>query len=149
MSSLSIPEHDTFQKSRRALIITSVVLFIIVNLDIQSKTMNVFGLTIPVEKQQIIIYWRYIVIYFLIVTGTKMISYYIQEMLEINLETLLLEDKQKEYLNTLTNNFLKPRHITQRIVSEISRKLYLIIIDIFLPLVVAVYAIGLSLGLSP
>lgn len=64
MRALSMPDHDDFKKSRAALLSTSVILFLFSRVNLQSDTMDIFGLKIGVSKDELVFFWQLVVLYF-------------------------------------------------------------------------------------
>jgi len=64
MSTQLLLEHDTFSKARRALIVSSIILILLSQLDVQSNSIEIFKLKLGVNKKQIVGFGLCGVIYF-------------------------------------------------------------------------------------
>ena len=60
-----MPDHSDFKKSRIALLSTSIILFILSNVNLLSDSITILGLEIEVDKNNLLILWRLIVCYFI------------------------------------------------------------------------------------
>ncbi len=98
MKTISMPDHSDFQKSRTALLSTSIVLFILSNMTLNSDIITILGLEIIVSKPEIVIFWRMVVGYFIyIYIGRSSIEY----------QDLLIQKSTKEADDLKNDGYLE------------------------------------------
>lgn len=68
-------DHSDFQKSRRALIISSIILYLITHVKLTSSEMEIFKLKFPIDQSVLITYWKILTTYFFFVFVVEFFFY--------------------------------------------------------------------------
>ncbi len=99
MKTISTPDHSDFQKARTALLTTSVVLFILTRMNLQSDAMDIFGLKVGISKDEIVFFWRLVVTYFIYIFILRCIVEWSNDIFDAEI------DEQKDWLNMLDGDY--------------------------------------------
>lgn len=106
MSTTIFLEHSNFNKTKQALIASSVALFVLVQLDFQTEYIEIFKLRLGVTKEKIIFFAQLTVAYFMYTLSIRASMQWSLEK-QKNLLPILAENKKavEEYINSISQDY--------------------------------------------